>query len=108
MALRRGWRPVERTIEDGLLLDPAVERAEARGFVVRERHPGHVLLHRDGTQAAVRGEGFPLDLALAEAEDGVFLQVRYDTFALFDTGDLERVADDLVRALRGDDGPASA
>lgn len=91
-----GWKPVERTIDAPVLLDRAVSAVEEHGFVVRERHPGHALLGRAGTQLTLQGEKFPLDLALAESEDGIFLQLRYDTFALFDTGDLEKLADRLV------------
>ena len=42
----------------------------------------------------------PLELAIAEADTGLFLQIRYDTFVLADTGDLQRVADDLAAKLR--------
>lgn len=97
----RGWRPVERNVDEPVLLDAAVQRVEELGFAPVVRNPGHVVLRRDGSQLTTRGGGFPLELALAESEDGVFLQLRYDTFVAFDTGDLEALADELAVAVRG-------
>ena len=96
-----GWNAVERTVDEPVLLDTAVARAEALGFEPAVRNPGHVLLRRDGTQWTLRGERFPLELALAESDDGLFIQLRYDTFVAFDTGDLEGLADELAAAVRG-------
>lgn len=42
----------------------------------------------------------PYPLALVTDEDGAFFQLRYDSFVLFDTGDLDQVADELVQSLR--------
>ena len=97
-----GWSAVERTVDEPVLLDTAVERVEAMGFEQVVGNPGHVVLKRGGTQWTLRGERFPLELTLAESDDGVFLQLRYDTFAAFDTGDLEKLADKLVSTVRGD------
>ena len=94
-----GWTPVERTIETPVLLDQAVARAEELGFEQTVRNPGHAILKRDGTQFTLRGERFPLELAIAEAESGLFVQLRYDTFVLADTGDLEGYADEVAQAL---------
>ncbi len=96
-----GWHAVERNVDEPVLLDAAVERVEALGFDPAVRNPGHVLLKRDGTKWTLRGERFPLELALAESDDGIFLQLRYDSFVAFDTGDLEKLADELASAVRG-------
>lgn len=96
-----GWKTVERAVPGPVLIDTAVARATELGFAVHARQPGHVVLHRDGTQLTTRGDRFPLELTIAEAEDGLFLRLRYDTFVLFDTGDLERLADDLAAATAG-------
>lgn len=95
----RGWKPVERTVTTRVSLEEAVRRALEEGFQVRQRHTALVLLHRPGTQLALRGEKFPLELAVAESDEGLFLQLRYDTFALADSGDLDRLADDLAGTL---------
>lgn len=99
--LMDGWDAVERTVDEPVLLDTAVERVETLGFEASVRNPGHVILRRDGTQWTLRGERFPLELALAESDDGLFIQLRYDTFVAFDTGDLEGLADELVAVVRG-------
>lgn len=96
-----GWSAVERTVDEPVLLDTAVARVEALGFEPTVRNPGHAVLKREGTQWTLRGERFPLELHVAESDDGVFLQLRYDTFVAFDTGDLEELADELVASVRG-------
>ena len=95
-----GWKPAERMIDTPVLLDRAVELVEQEGFEVQVRNPGYALLRRDGTQFTARGERLPLELALAEGDTGMFLQLRYDGFVLFDTGDLQQLADDLAEVVR--------
>lgn len=99
--MMKGWNAVERTVEEPILLDTAVERVGTTGFEPVVRNPGHVVLKREGTQFTTRGERVPLELAVAESDEGVFLQLRYDTFVAFDTGDLEQLADELVSVVRG-------
>ena len=65
------------------------------GFIENIANPEHAVFKRAGTQAAVKGGKFSLEVALAKTETGLFLQARYDTFVLFDTGDLEKFANDL-------------
>lgn len=100
MDMHRGWKPVEREIAHPLPLDSAVECAQQRDFEVKRRHDGYALLRRRGTQVAVSGERFPLELALVRSGSGLFVQLRYDTFVAFDTGDLDELADELAQALR--------
>ena len=72
---------------------------EAR-FIEHIANPEHAIFKRAGTQLALKGEKFSVEVALAESESGPFLQTRYDTFVLFDTGDLEKLADDLAAKLK--------
>lgn len=97
-----GWNAEERTLDEPVLLDTAVERVEAMGFEQVVGNPGHVPLKHDGTQWTLRGERLPLELPLAESDDGVFLQLRNDAFAAFDTGDLDKLADKLATTVHGD------
>lgn len=92
----KGWAPVERHIPDAVELAEAKRILEHHGFSVRVDNPEHAIFRRSGTQLSISGEDFPLEVAVAQADHGLFLQVRYDTFVLFDTGDLERFADELV------------
>lgn len=99
MEMHRGWKPVEREIAHPLPLDTAVECAQQRGFGVQRRHDGYALLRRQGTQLALSGVRLPLELALVQGGSGLFVQLRYDTFVAFDTGDLDQMADELAQAL---------
>mgnify|MGYP006281537575 CR=1 FL=1 len=94
-----GWKPVERNIETSVTLEQACSIMKEAGFDEHVTNPDHVIFRRTGTQLTVKGEKFPIEVALAKSGGGLFLQVRYDTFALFDTGDLAKLADELVAKL---------
>jgi len=89
-----------------LEVSPSVSLDEARDILIREdfsehvKKPSHVIMKRSGTQLAVSGEKFPIELVIAEAESGLILQLRYDGFVLFDTGDLGQLADSLASKLQ--------
>ena len=40
-----------------------------------------------------------MELAIAKSDRGLFIQLRYEHFVLFDTGDLKSVADEIAEAL---------
>jgi len=94
-----GWKPVERRIDPSLSLTEAKAVLEDMGFEARVVNPEHIIMKREGTQRTLKGEQFPIEAAVAKAESGLFMQVRYATFALFDTGDLELVTDELASRL---------
>ena len=94
-----GWKPVERRIGPSLSLNEAKAVLEDMGFEERVVNPEHIIMKREGTQRTLKGEELPIEAAVAKAESGLFLQVRYATFALFDTGDLESFTDELASRL---------
>lgn len=94
-----GWKTVERQLSPSVSLDEARDILIREGFSEHVKNPSHVIMRRSGTQLAVSGEKFPIELVIAEAESGLFLQLRYDTFVLFDTGDLGQLADSLAEKL---------
>ena len=95
-----GWKTVERRINPSVSFDEARDIAVENGFAEHIKNPTHVVLKRSGTQLTASAEKIPLELAIAEADEGLFLQLRYDTFVLGDTGDLGKLADDLAAKLR--------
>ena len=93
-----GWTPAVRTLE-GVTLDDATAAMLRQGFVEYDRGEGYAVLKKGGTQFAVQGEKLALEAALAQQGDDVELHMRYDTFVLFDTGDLEEAADRVARVV---------
>lgn len=93
-----GWKPAVRNL-DGVTLDDAAAAMLRQGYVEYDRGEGYTVLKKGGTQLAVNGEKFATEAALAQQGDGVELQLRYDTFALFDTGDLQEAADRIARVI---------
>jgi hypothetical protein len=96
--LMLGWKPAVRTLE-GVTLDDATAAMLRQGFVEYDRGEGYAVLKKGGTQFAVKGEKFASEAALAQKGDDIELQIRYDSFALFDTGDLEEAADRIARVI---------
>jgi hypothetical protein len=96
-----GWKAAERIIEPSVTLEQAKAIMKEAGFSERIANPEHAIFRRAGTQLAVKGESVAIEVALAKTEAGLFLQARYDTFVLFDTGDMQKLADDLVAKLKG-------
>ena len=96
-----GWNAATRTVDREIPIDRAVAEIEQLGFEVTQRNIGHVIFNRPGTQWTFDGKKLPLELAVAEADNGLFVQVRYDTFVLGDTGDLDEFADEVVAHLVG-------
>lgn len=97
-----GWKAAERKVAGPTLIDPAVARVTRLGFVEHVRQPGHVVLRRAGSHfLLIRGSSAPLELTIVETEDGLFLRLRYHTLVAFDTGDLERLADEVVDTMTG-------
>lgn len=95
-----GWKTVGRQVSPSVSLDEACDILRREGFSEHVKNPGHVIMKRSGTSLTVFGEEIPIELAIAEAESGLFLQLRYDAFVLLDTGDLAQLADSLAENLR--------
>ena len=100
MTLRAGWKAAERKIEPSIPLEQAKTILKEAGFIEHIANPEHAIFKRAGTQATLKGENCYLEVTLAKTETGLFLQARYDTFVLFDTGDLDKFADDLSTKLK--------
>ena len=95
-----GWKTVERQVNPSVSIDEAKKIAVQNGFAEHVKNPSHIVLKRSGTQLTTSVDKVPLELAIAEADEGLFLQLRYDTFVLGDSGDLDKLADDLAAKLR--------
>lgn len=95
-----GWKAAERRIEPSVTLEQAKTIMKGAGFSEHIANPEHVIFRRAGTWLAVKGEKAAVEVALAKTEAGLLLQARYDTFVLFDTGDMQKLADDLVAKLK--------
>ncbi|MBZ8182922.1 hypothetical protein [Oscillatoria salina] len=96
----RGWKVIERKIEQSVSLAQAHIIIEDAGFTEYFTNSEHTIFKRAGKQLAIDGKNFSLEVTLAKMNVGLFFRIRYDTFVLFDTGDLEKLADELVAKLK--------
>jgi len=99
-----GWKAVERLIEPSVSFDDAKQILQRNAFRLRASQPGFAVFERPGTDSpwttpAPEARSVSIDLALAPSLGGLFLQLRYATFVLFDTGDLSRLADEIAELL---------
>lgn len=95
-----GWKAVRRRVEH-LQLGEAADTLVDEGLDAEQRGHDYVRLKRRGKRSAPTGGRAPLDVKLVAkpADDGVEMQVAYDKFVVFDTGDLKREADRLQAML---------
>lgn len=99
-----GWKTADRMIEPSVSFGEAKRIVQEGGFELSVSNPSHAVLKRSGAESgwtnfAPQGEYLPLELAIAKSDRGLFVQLRYDHFALFDTGDLEEIAEEIATAL---------
>ncbi len=96
-----GWKTVERNVNPSVSLDEAIKSAVENGFKEHTKNPSHVVLKRPGAQIITMSVAkAPMQLTMAEADSGLFFQLRYDCFAFFDRGELSRVADELAAGFQ--------
>jgi hypothetical protein len=105
-----GWKAVERLIEPSAPFEPAKVVLQQHGFRLHASHPGYAVFKRSGTEnpwtSMPEVENVALELAVARSGAGLYIQLRYDTFVLFDTGDLAQLADSLAELLVPEESPA--
>lgn len=93
-----GWKPAVRQVS-GVSLQAAKEGLMRQGFQEYDEGRDHVILKRPGTELTSKAHKLALEAALARQGEAVELQLRYDTFVFFDTGDLDDEADRVARVL---------
>lgn len=85
---------------DHVSLDAAAERLQHEGFEERKANAEYAELQRPGTRFTTSVDRMPLNLTVSTpSEEGVELRLRYGTFVLFDTGELEAEADRLAKRV---------
>lgn len=99
-----GWKSVEKTVEPAISLEEAKQKLVCEGFRIASSHPHHVIFESDGEESpwmtlGADGAEMPVELAVGESHNGLFITLRYRTLVLFDTGDLHRFADRIAAFL---------
>ena len=99
-----GWKAVERLVEPSVSFGDGKRILQQGGFQLHVSAPAYAVFRSSGTQnpwrtLAPEGRDVPLELALAQVHSGLYFQLRYGTFALFDTGDLDRLANEIAGRL---------
>ena len=100
-----GWKAVERLVDRSVSFEEARSVLQDQGFRLVVSNPGHAIFKSAGTEnpwttLTPDGRDVPIELALAKGHDGLYLHLRYETFCLFDTGDLGDFADGIAALLR--------
>ncbi len=85
-----GWKTVERSITPAVGPDRASEILGAFGFVPRLANKAFIILSKEDPA---------IEAAVAQTETGVFLQLRYGQFVIYDGGHLVELANQLASLL---------
>ena len=105
-----GWKAVERLVEPSVPFETAKVILQHHEFRLHASHPGYTVFKRSGTEnpwtSIPEVENVALELAVARSQAGLYVQLRYDTFVLFDTGDLARLAEAVAGLLVPEERPA--
>ncbi len=94
-----GWLHVTEKLT-GLSLDHTIKFLLNEGFKIIDSGKNHAELERAGTQFTTKGEKFPLYILVIQEDEYIKLHLRYATFAISDTGDLEKLMIKYVEALK--------
>ena len=97
-------KTADRTIEPSVSFEEAKRIVQEGGFELATSNPKHSVFKRLGTESgwtkfSPKAGNLPLELAIAESDRGLFIQLRYDVFVWFDTGDLNEIAGEIAAEL---------
>jgi hypothetical protein len=95
-----GWKILSERVETSFDLAHAHEVLSRDGFEAFDETEHVVFMKKKGTELTRDGKNYPIEVAVAKTDDGLLLQMRYDSFVLFDTGDLQRYMDTLLQSLK--------
>lgn len=93
-----GWKSVQETIENITLNEMKMYLRQER-FVLKEEGEYYAVLQRKGTELTVEGKKLPLEVALIQEANHIKIHLRYNTFVLFDTGDLKKELDLIIKRI---------
>jgi len=94
-----GWKSVSETLKNTSIEDAKMFLRQERYIIKNEGEQFAVLL-RKGTQFTIEGKKVSLEVALVQENTSVIITLRYDTFVLFDTGDLQDELTGLCQRIK--------
>ena len=69
------------------------------GYFIHTEDDKTLILRKSGTEFSTSGEKFPKELAILFKNDETEISLKYDTFVLFDTGDLQKELDLIAKRV---------
>ena len=63
------------------------------GYFIHRESDEKLIMKKAGTQFTISGEKFPKELSISFQNNETEVSLKYDGFALFDTGDLQEELD---------------
>lgn len=102
-----GWQTVSGIVND-VDMETALMVLRKERFIVKEHGEHHALLHRKGTEFTSQGKKVSMEAALIVDKDSLRLELRYNTFVLFDTGDLEKELAAIIALMEDFNGLSNA
>lgn len=94
----KGWLATKGKIYT-CSLEQSVLFFKKEGFEVIDQGDNHVEFERKGTEFTLKGSKLPLHLLAIKESEYIKLYLRYATFALCDSGDLEKLMKEYIDKL---------
>ncbi len=94
-----GWKTINSTVEK-VDFEDAKNSIISQGFELLTDEDNCSILKKSGTTLTLKGSKAPQKLWLVKRDDGVEVQLKYDVFVLFDTGDLQLELERLTEVIR--------
>jgi hypothetical protein len=70
------------------------------GYFIHTEDDQSVVMRKAGTEFTTAGEKFPKELSISFKNNETEIALKYDTFVLFDTGDLQKELDVISNRIK--------
>jgi hypothetical protein len=86
-------KPKTITLKQSLNKEKCITFFIRYGYFIHTEDDKNLVLIKSGTEFTTAGDKFPKELALTFKSTETEISLKYDTFVLFDTGDLQEELD---------------
>lgn len=92
-------KPKTNIINQSLKKEKCVNFFNRHGYGINKNDKHTIVLKKPGTIWTFNGKDMPLEITILFRDESTQLSLKYDAFALFDTGDLQKELDEISIGL---------
>jgi hypothetical protein len=91
--------PKKVILNKSLEKEKCISYFNRQGYGFNKENKNNIVLKKPGTIWTFYGKNMPLELTINFEAESTHLSLKYDAFALFDTGDLQNELDNISNGL---------